>query len=52
MVQRITQMAGGDMIIQELLTEKDNKKRVIMMYKLIDYIEKTDSNYPVETKPK
>ena len=52
MVQRIVQMAGGDMIIQELLTEKDNKKRVIMMYKLIDYIEKTDSNYPVETKPK
>jgi uncharacterized protein YegL len=52
MVQRIIQMAGGDMIIQELLTEKDNKKRVIMMYKLIDYIEKTDSNYPVETKPK
>lgn len=52
MVQRIVQMAGGDMIIQELLTEKDNKKRAIMMYKLIDYIEKTDSNYAIESQPK
>ena len=34
------------------MTEKNNKKRIIMMYKLIDYIEKTDSNYPLDFKKK
>lgn len=52
MLQRIIQMAGGDILMQEIMTEKNNKKRIIMMYKLIDYIEKTDSNYPLDFKKK
>jgi hypothetical protein len=50
MIQTLARLGGSDAIIQELAGERSEKKRIIMMYKLIDYIEKTDSNYPLSFK--
>ena len=45
----LSKNAGANEVIRDIIGEKDGKRRVIMIDKLIKYLEETD-NYPIESK--
>jgi len=47
LIDRLSQMAGGTVLLQDFLTETDSKKQAIMIMKLVEFIEKTDNTYPI-----
>jgi hypothetical protein len=47
LIDRLSQMAGGTVLLQDFLTETDSKKQAIMVMKLVEFIEKTDNTYPI-----
>jgi len=47
LIERLSQQAGGTVLLQEFLTETDSKKQAIMIMKLVEFIEKTDNTYPI-----
>ena len=47
LIERLSQQAGGTVLLQEILSENDSKKLAIKIMKLIEFIEKTDNEYPI-----
>ena len=45
----LSKNAGANEVIRDIIGEKDGKRRVIMIDKLIKYLEETD-NYAIESK--
>jgi hypothetical protein len=40
-------MAGGTVILQDLLTTNNKKELGLKILKLVEFIEKTDNEYPI-----
>ena len=47
LIRTLSQQAGASAILQELIGETNSKKLAIRMLKLIEFIEKTDNEYPI-----
>jgi len=47
LIEQLSQQAGAGVLLQDILTETDSKKLSIKIMKLIEFIEKTDNEYPI-----
>ena len=47
LIEGLSKMAGGTVILQDLLTTNNKKELGIKILKLVEFIEKTDNEYPI-----
>ena len=47
LIRTLSQQAGASVVLQELIGETDSAKMAKRMLKLIEFIEKTDNEYPI-----
>ena len=47
LIEKLSQQAGAGVVLQNLLTETNSQKLSLAIIKMIEFIEKTDNEYPI-----